>query len=147
MTNYKGFFMYFVARALYIPYSPYKLRPLANVVRGKTAPYALAWLEVYKTKRSRPLKKVLASAVANAQQLKNVSPDELVIKEICVDQGPVRRYFKPGAMGRAVVQRKRLCHITVKLEAPGMRKSEQVSSEVQPEQSNTYKGKRRGTKS
>lgn len=109
--------MYFVAKALYIPYSPYKLRPLANVIRGKPVVYALGWLQTFKSQRSRPLKKALESAVANAKNLKNIDPQELSIKEVRVDQGPVYRYFKPGAMGRAVVQRKRLCHISFTLEA------------------------------
>jgi large subunit ribosomal protein L22 len=108
--------MQFSAKALYIPYSPYKLRPLANVVRGKSVVYALGWLKTYKSRRTEPLKKALESAVANAKNLKNIDPHELSIKEICVDQGPIHRYFKPGAMGRAMIQRKRLCHISVTLE-------------------------------
>jgi large subunit ribosomal protein L22 len=109
--------MRFSAKALYIPYSPYKLRPLANVVRGKPVVYALGWLQTYKSKRARPLKKALESAVANAKNLKNVDAHDLAIKEIRIDQGPVYRYFKPGAMGRANVQRRRLCHISVIVEA------------------------------
>ncbi len=54
---------------------------------------------MYKSKRSVPLKKALESAVANARNLKNLDPQELLIKEICVDQGPIHRYFKPGAYG------------------------------------------------
>ena len=109
--------MQFVAKARYVWYSPYKLRPLADVVRGKSAFYALGWLETYKTKRSVPLKKALESAVANAKNLKNIDSKNLSIKEIRIDQGPIHRYFKPGAMGRAMIQRKRLCHISVILES------------------------------
>ena len=109
--------MQFVAKARYVWYSPYKLRPLADVVRGKKASYALGWLETYKTKRSLPLKKALESALANAKSLKNIDPSDLSVKEIRIDQGPIHRYFKPGAMGRAMIQRKRLCHISVILES------------------------------
>ncbi len=109
--------MYFVAKASYVPYSPYKLRPLANVIRGKPVAYALGWLHTYKSRRSRPLRKALESAVANAKHLKNIEPQELSIKEVRIDQGPFYRYFKPGAQGRAVIQRKRLCHISFTLEA------------------------------
>ena len=109
--------MQFSAKALYIPYSPYKLRVLANVVRGKDAAYALGWLRTYKSRRSLPLIKVIASAVANAKNLKNVDPRDLAITKICVDQGPMHRYFKPGSMGRAMNQRKRMCHISVTVEA------------------------------
>ena len=109
--------MRFVAKALYVPFSPYKIRLLANVVRGKPIVYALGWLQTYKNRRVSPLQKVIESAVANAKNLKNVDPSDLLIKEIFVDQGPTHRYFKPGAMGRAMIQRKRLCHISVTLEA------------------------------
>jgi large subunit ribosomal protein L22 len=109
--------MQFVAYAKYVAYSPYKLRPLADVVRGRKAAYALNWLKTYKTQRARPIKKVLESAVANAQHLKNISPDLLSVKEIRIDQGPIHRYFKSGAMGRAMIQRRRICHISVVLES------------------------------
>lgn len=127
--------MDFVAKALYIPYSPYKLRPLASVMREKRSVlYALQWLNVYKSKRSVPLKKALESAVANARNLKNLTPESLLIKEICVDQGPTHRYYKPGAMGRANVQTRRSCHITVKL------------IEAQSKEGSKHKGSDRGTK-
>ena len=64
-----------------------------------------------------PVKKLLASAVANAKNLKDVDATQLRVKEIRVDQGPMYRYFKPGAMGRANVQRKRFSHLSVVLES------------------------------
>ena len=109
--------MQFIAKARYVWYSPYKIRPLADVVRGKSATYALNWLSVYNTKRAMPLMKLIESAVANAKNLNSVAPEHLSIKEIKVDQGPIHRYFKPGAMGRAMIQRRRLCHISVILES------------------------------
>ena len=62
-----------------------------------------------------PLKKVLESAIANAKDRSDIDLSDLRIKEIKVDQGPVFKYFKPGAMGRANVQRKRQSHISVTL--------------------------------
>lgn len=109
--------MRFVAKTKYIWYSPYKLRPLADVIRGKGAVYALNWLSIHKTKKSAPVKKTLVSAIANAKDLENISVENLVIKEICVDQGPTRRYYKPSAMGRAMAQRKRQCHLKIVLES------------------------------
>jgi large subunit ribosomal protein L22 len=103
----------FGAVAKFVSYSPYKLRPIADVVRGKDVVYALGWLTTYKTQRAEPIKKALQSAVANAKDLEDVGPEDLIIKEIRVDQGPIRRYYKPGAQGRAKPQRKRLCHISV----------------------------------
>lgn len=109
--------MEFTAKARYLSYSPYKLRPLVDVVRGKNALYAINWLRTYRSQRSEVVKKVLDSVLANAKNLKNIEPENLVIKEICVDQGPIHRYFKPGAQGRANPQRKRLCHMKIVLES------------------------------
>jgi large subunit ribosomal protein L22 len=108
--------MQFIAKARYVSYSPYKLRPLVDVIRDKNVEYALAWLTTYRTQRSQSIKKVLESAVANAHHKNQVEPRSLRIKEIKIDQGPMHRYVKPGAMGRAMVHRKRLCHISVILE-------------------------------
>lgn len=103
----------FGAIAKFVRFSPYKLRPLVDVVRGKDVRYALNWLTTYKNQRVEPIMKVLRSAIANAKDLQNIEPDALIVKEIRVDQGPIRKYFKPGAQGRAKPQRKRLCHISV----------------------------------
>jgi large subunit ribosomal protein L22 len=107
----------FEAKARYVSYSPYKLRLLADVVRGKNAQEALNWLTVYKTKRARPLRKILASAAANARHINNIALENLMVKEIKIDQGPINRYFKPGAMGRAMIQRRRMSHISIILES------------------------------
>jgi large subunit ribosomal protein L22 len=110
--------MQFIAKARYINFSPYKLRPLVDVVRGKDAQYALNWLSTVSVKRVEPLTKVLKSAVANAKQASaDIEVGDLTIKDIRVDQGPILKYFKPGAMGRANIQRRRFSHISVTLEA------------------------------
>jgi len=124
--------MQFNAKARYVSCSPYKLRPIVDVIRGKDVAYALQWLETYKSKRMIPVKKVLVSAVCNAWQhdatlaqkgkvtltkmLQNLEKSNFSIKDFRVDQGPIRKYFKPGAMGRAVIQRKRFSHLSVILE-------------------------------
>ena len=109
----------FVSRGRYLDYSPYKLRPLADVIRGKGVAYAMAFLSTYRNQRSETIRKVVASGIANAASSlkKDVKAEGLFVKEIRIDQGPIRRYFKPGAQGRAMPQRKRLCHITVILES------------------------------
>ena len=73
--------MQFLAKAVMCRYSPYKLRPVADVIRGKNAAYALHWLATYKTKRAVPIKKVIESAVANAKHLKNIKPEHLLLKK------------------------------------------------------------------
>lgn len=108
--------MNFKASANYIKRSPYKLRPIVDVIRGKNAAYALGWLKIYGLAKSLPIKKLLDSAIANARnQHEEITAQELVIDEIRVDQGPAYRYFKPSAMGRSAVLRKRLSHITIVL--------------------------------
>lgn len=105
--------MEFKAKAKYIHYSPYKLRPIADVIRGKSASYALDWLKIYKVKKAQPILKTLESAVANANNLDSVSKEDLFVKEIRIDQGPTIKYFKPGAMGRSNPYRKRMSHISI----------------------------------
>jgi len=108
--------MQFIARARYIPFSPYKLRPYVDVVRGKNAAFALGWLETRPVQRAKPLQKALASAVANAKSKAGIEKQNLIVKTITVDQGPMYKYVKPGPMGRASVLRRRFCHINVVLE-------------------------------
>lgn len=109
--------MQITAKAKYIRLSPYKIRPLADVVRGKTALYALNWLATCAVKRAIPLQKLIESAVANAKHNNNIELSALLVKDIRIDQGPIIRYFKPGAMGRANIYRKRLSHMSVVLES------------------------------
>lgn len=118
-----------------IPYSPYKLRPLVDVIRGKSAEYALNWLNIYRNKRSIPVKKVLESAIANAlYQGHKHSHKDIVVSQIKVDQGLIRRYFEPGAQGRAIILRKRYCHITVEVSLK--EESELVKSKKEKNRSN-----------
>ena len=108
--------MQFVAKTKFVWYSAFKLRPLADIIRGKDASYAMQWLSLYKNKRTVPVKKTLKSAIANAFDLQGIEAQNLSVKEIRVDQGAIRYSFKPGAMGRAMHQRRLQCHITVVLE-------------------------------
>ena len=109
--------MQFSAKLRYLANSPYKMRPIADAVRGKTARYAIQWLNTSALKRADSLRKLIESAVANAKDLQDVALDSLRIKDLRVDQGRIQRYYKPGAMGRANVQRKRFSHMSVVLES------------------------------
>jgi len=115
--------MRFSAKSKYVRFSPFKLRPLADVIRGKGVRYALRVLAGHKVKRTVPMKKVIESAAANAKSLANVDVDQLVIKDLRVDQGPAVRYFKPGAMGRSNVYKRRFSHISVVLEQIGKKEA------------------------
>jgi len=108
--------MQFKAIAKYIRYSPYKLRQIVDVVRGKKVQYALDWLAVYPALKATPIKKAIESAAANAKDLSQIEVSDLKISEIRIDNGPFHKYFKPSAMGRSSIQRNRLSHIIVILE-------------------------------
>lgn len=104
------------AKSKYVRVSPFKLRPFANVVRGYTVDRALAWLKTRSLQRLKPLEKVIFSAFSNAKNMQeNVAMNDLIVRELRIDQGPTYTYYKPRAMGRAQVQKKRLCHIEVVL--------------------------------
>ena len=109
--------MQFSAKARRVHCSPFKLRPLVDAIRGKNVAYALNVLATTPLKKAVSIKKMLQSAAANAKSLGNVEASDLMIKDIRVDQGPIFRYFKPGAMGRASVQRRRFSNMSVVLES------------------------------
>ena len=106
--------MNFKASAKYIKRSPYKLRPIIDVIRGKNAQYALDWLKVYGLKKSSAIKKLLESAIANAKNInEELQTRDLCVSEIRVDEGPTFKYFKPSAQGRSMIMRKRLSHMMI----------------------------------
>ena len=100
-----------------LDYSNYKLRPIADVIRGKSAQWAVGFLTTAENQRTRPVKKLLLSAIANAKERGNVGLERLSIHEITVDQGRITKYFKPGAQGRSMPQRKRSCHMSIVLKS------------------------------
>jgi large subunit ribosomal protein L22 len=108
--------MQFSAKIRFLPISPFKLRPFVDVVRGKNVEQAIKWLSTLTVKRSVPIKKMIESAAANAKDLKNINASDLAIVDIRIDQGATYKYFKPGAMGRSNVYRKRFSHASVILE-------------------------------
>jgi large subunit ribosomal protein L22 len=104
------------ARAKFVRTAPRKARMVTELVKGKAVGDALNILAFTKKAPAKIVAKLVKSAVANADQIKNVDVDNLFIKQITVDQGPTMKRFRPRAMGRATVIRKRMSHITVVLE-------------------------------
>lgn len=107
------------ARAVlrYLRMSPRKVRPVADLVRGRSVEEALGVLSVTPRAAAQPLAKLIRSALANAMQMgEGVEADRLYVKRITVDQGPTLRRYRPRAMGRVGIIRKRTSHITVVLE-------------------------------
>ena len=96
--------------------SPQKARLVADLVRGKPVDEALNTLSFMPKKAARIIKKVLESALANADQNMNLDVDSLYIKKICVDKGPMFKRWRPRAMGRAYGIKHRLSHITIILD-------------------------------
>ncbi len=101
------------ARLRFTRLSPQKGRLLADMVRGKPVGQALQILEYQPQKAARILKKVLESAIANAEQNDGADIDELHVARIFVDEGPVMKRIRPRAKGRANRIHKRTSHITV----------------------------------
>lgn len=101
------------AMAKYVRISPRKVRQVVNLIRGKKVSDAFAILQFTPNGSTDDVAKVLKSAVANAGHNYSMNVEELIITEICVDQGPTLKRIKPRAMGRADQIRKRTSHITV----------------------------------
>lgn len=95
--------------------SPKKVNIVAGLVRGKSAQEALDILKFTPKKASHHLYKVVASAVANAENNDGKKADVLVVKEITVNKGPVFKRFIPSARGRALPLAKPTAHISVEL--------------------------------
>lgn len=101
------------AIARYLRVSPLKARQVADLVRGKGTDEAMAILR-YTNKKTAPLiRKVIKSAVANAEHNYDMDSNQLVVAQIYVDEGPTIKRMQPRAYGRADVRRHRTSHITV----------------------------------
>ncbi len=95
--------------------SAQKARLVADQVRGKPVEEALSLLEFSNKKAAHIVKKVLNSAIANAENNEGADVDELKVSSIFVDEGMTMKRLRPRAKGRADRILKRSCHITVKV--------------------------------
>lgn len=95
--------------------SAQKARLVADQVRGKAVGEALNLLEFSPKKAAHIVKKVLDSAIANAENNEGADVDELKVSSIFVDEGMTMKRLRPRAKGRADRIFKRSCHITVKV--------------------------------
>jgi large subunit ribosomal protein L22 len=101
------------------PTSDRKMRLVADLIRGKKVEDALTILKFSKQEASNKLEKLLKSAINNWQQKNDARPEdnELVVKEIFVNQGRSLKRFLPAPQGRAYRIRKRSNHVTVKVDS------------------------------
>ncbi|MBT3254490.1 MAG: 50S ribosomal protein L22 [Candidatus Marinimicrobia bacterium] len=104
-----------VAKARHIHQSARKVRQVLDEVRGKQVENAINKLHFTPKKAAKIIEKTLRSAVANAinREGSEVDADKLFIKEAFCDEGPTMRRFRPRAMGRATIIRKRTSHLTI----------------------------------
>jgi large subunit ribosomal protein L22 len=101
------------AKLRYAKMSAQKGRLVADQVRGMPVEQALNLLQFSGKKAAGIVKKVLDSAVANAEHNEGADIDELRVSAICVDEGPTMKRMHARAKGRGNRILKRTCHITV----------------------------------
>ena len=114
--------MFFTAIHRYARISSRKVRPLADLVRGKFADEALSILKYQPHRGARMLEKVLRSAVGNAQDPdqnkgRSYNAERLVVIDARVDGGPTFKRIRPRARGMAFGILRRTAHITVQLQS------------------------------
>ena len=103
------------AVAKYVRMSPSKLKPVADLVRGKDLRDALNILKFTPGKGSEIVEKVVQSAAANAENNFDLNPDDLYVAEVYANQGPTMKRWGAGAQGRASMILKRSSHVGVTL--------------------------------
>ncbi|UCC95431.1 MAG: 50S ribosomal protein L22 [Candidatus Omnitrophota bacterium] len=104
------------AETKYVRISPLKVRPVAELIRGKKAANALTLLELLNKKGAYLLKKVLHSALSNAKN-KGYEEDKLFISKVIANPGPTLKRWRAASFGRATMIRKRTSHILIELDA------------------------------
>jgi len=108
-----------VAKLMHARISPQKARLVADQVRGMGVDQAINLLSFSTKKGADIIKKVLESAIANAEHNDGADIDELIISTIHVDEGPLFKRFRARAKGRGNRILKRTSHITLAVEEQG----------------------------
>jgi large subunit ribosomal protein L22 len=101
------------AKAKYIRQSPYKVRRVLDLVRGMPVEDARDVLTFTNRRAAETIRKVLDSAVANAEHNYALDADELFVDQAFADEGPTLKRWRPRARGRATRINKRTSHITI----------------------------------
>lgn len=107
------------AKTRHLPQSAQKVRAVIDLVRGKSANEALEILRFVNKRAATPVEKLVASAVANAEENFGVSRDDLYVAKITADEAPTRKWRRFGARGRFKPILRRSSHITVILRERG----------------------------
>lgn len=123
------------AKARFVRKAPRKVRLVVDLVRGLHVEKALHQLKYSKKDAAEPVKKLIDSAIANAEHNFDLNRDDLVIKTITADEGPTYKRWKPRAYGRATPIRKHTTHISVVLEdSANTDNSEDETNDNQPQE-------------
>ena len=104
------------AHARHIRISPYKVRVVLDLLRGKSVNDALAILEITPKAAAEPVEKLIRSATANAEHNSGLARADLVVAEIYAGAGPILKRMQPVSKGRGHRINKRTSHITVILD-------------------------------
>jgi large subunit ribosomal protein L22 len=107
------------ANLRFLPMSAQKVRLVVDLVRGKDANEALEMLRFVNKAAALPVRKLLVSAVANAEENFGVSRDDLVVAKIFADEAPTRKWRRFGARGRFKPLLRRNSHVTIVLRERG----------------------------
>src|SRR5262245_58331288 len=106
----------YTAKHRFARISARKVRPIADLVRGKFADEALDILKYMPQRGARMLEKVIKSAVGTAEHRNERDLDNLVITDVRIDGGPMFKRVRPRARGMAIMIKKRMAHFSVKLD-------------------------------
>jgi large subunit ribosomal protein L22 len=113
------------AQIRHLRVSAYKAREVLDLIRGLHVDDADGVLEFTDRAVAAEIRKVLASAVANAEHNDEIDPNELYVSACYADEGPTLKRWRPRARGRATRIRKRTCHITLIVSRMDPKKLEQ----------------------
>jgi len=113
------------ASVRYLRVSAYKAREVLDLIRDLHVDDADGILEFTDRAVATDIRKVLASAVANAEKNDEIDPNELYVSACFADEGPTLKRWRPRARGRATRIRKRTCHITIIVSRMDPKKLEQ----------------------
>lgn len=102
-----------IAITKYVRISPYKVRRIMDLVRGKPVDEALAMLKYMPHKAAREVSRTIKSASANAENNFDMERADLYIKVVYANEGPRLKRYLPRARGRADIMRRPMTHITV----------------------------------
>ncbi|MFH1223735.1 MAG: 50S ribosomal protein L22 [Pseudomonadota bacterium] len=104
------------AKTRYTRIAPRKLRLVADMIRGQMVSKAISTLKFTPKRGGKIMYKTLMSAVANAETKATMDVDNLYVKKVWVDEGPMMKRYMPKAQGRATEIRKKMSHLNIVLD-------------------------------